>query len=66
MYRLLFNSKNILTSERIPKHVFINARNPEKNAKIKESIHNYMKKVRHIEMSESHSAKPFIPHKNKS
>jgi len=66
MWRFLSTTKKILTPERIPKYVFVNARNPEKNAKIKESIDNYMKTLRQIEMSESHSAKPFILYKNKS
>ena len=66
MYRLPSSCKKILTSENIPKHVFVDARNPEKNMKIRESINNYMKGVRQLEMSESHSTTPFILNKNKS
>ena len=66
MYKFFSTSRRILTPEKIPKHVFADACDPKKNTKIRESIHNYMKTIRHIEMSESHSAKPFIPDKNKS
>ena len=65
MYRFLSTGKKILTPDKIPKHIFFDARNPEKNPKIRQSIDNFMKTVRLIEMSESHSAKPFIPYKNK-
>lgn len=65
MYRFLSTGKKILTPDKIPKQIFVDARNPEKNLKIRESIHNYMKTVRQIQMSESHSIKPFIPKNNK-
>ena len=65
MYRFIYTGIKILTPDKIPKQIFIDARNPEKNMKIRESIDNYMKTVRQIEMSESHSIKPFIPKNNK-
>lgn len=65
MYRFLSTGKKILTPDKIPKQIFVDALNPEKNMKIRESISNYMKTVRQIEMCESHSIKPFIPKKNK-
>lgn len=65
MYRFLSTGKKILTPDKIPKHIFFDARNPEKNLKIRENINNYMKTVREIQMSESHSTKPFIPYRNK-
>ena len=64
MYRFLSTGKKILTVDKIPKHIFFDARNPEKNPKIRESIDNYMKTVTQIQMSESHSTKPFIINKN--
>ena len=60
MFRFLSTCKKILSPDKIPKQIFIDARNPEKNLKIRESINNYMKTVSVIQMSESHSAKPFI------
>tara|TARA_B100001094_G_C17644941_1_gene536826 strand:- start:244 stop:444 length:201 start_codon:yes stop_codon:yes gene_type:complete len=65
MYRFLSTGKKILTPDKIPEHIFIDARNPEKNMKIRESIYNYMKTVTQISMSESHSIKPFIPKQQK-
>ena len=65
MYRFLSTGKKILTPDKIPKQIFFDGRNPEKNPKIRESIDNYMKTVRQIEMSESHSIKPFITKNNK-
>ncbi len=63
MYRFLSTGKKILSSDKIPKQIFFDARNPEKNPKIRESINNYMKTITQIEMHESHSIKPFIPYK---
>tara|TARA_B100000902_G_scaffold397269_1_gene460501 strand:- start:10255 stop:10452 length:198 start_codon:yes stop_codon:yes gene_type:complete len=65
MYRFLSTGKKILTPDKIPKYIFSDARNPEKNLKIKVSINNYMKTITQIEMHESHSVQPFIPHKIK-
>lgn len=65
MYRFLSTGKKILTPDKIPKQIFFDARNPEKNMKIRVSITNYMKTVRQIEMSESHSIKPFVPKNNR-
>lgn len=64
MYRFLSTGKKILTPDKNPKHIFY-AHNSEKNLKIRESINNYMKTIRVIQMSESHSTKPFIPYRNK-
>ena len=65
MYRLLSTGKKILSPDKIPKQIFLDARNPEKNLKIREKINNYMKTVRQIEMHESHSVKSFIHNKIK-
>ena len=65
MFRFLSTGKKILTPDKIPKHIFSDIVDPEKNVKIRKSIENYMKTVRQIEMSESHSPKPFIPNKIK-
>lgn len=64
MYRFLSTGKKILTADKIPKYIFFDARNPEKNLKIRARINNFMKTIAQIQMSESHSTKPFIINKN--
>jgi len=59
-YKFFFRCFNKYSPENIPKFVYLNARDPNKNLKINEAIKKHIQKYNKIEMHESHSSKPFI------
>ena len=59
-----FQRCNKYSPENIPKYVYSNAQDPNKNLKINESIKKHIQKYNKIEMHESHSSKPFIVSNN--
>ena len=60
MYRFLSTTKKILDPNVMLKNIFFNKCNLEDVIKNRENINNYIiRSVKKIEMSESHSTKPF-------